>query len=244
MYLCCGLCVCVCVCVRARARARDCFVYILAHAYAHTQSFTLGARPRYSSLHTQTQSFIYTIYSSISENRVNPMVLLLAWWRWVRRTSPSSPRIHMTPGVLPHKTPARHSGETKAPADTVRKPSKQQQQKKNGKPGTILVAYQGASSLSVLSAAQLIQQHTSPSLTQSQPDIHHSSSSSPPSRHMTMHMHLSRAFNIQYSDIYDLKLTSQTLDHFINAQVPTTIILHSLLQKLHSKTSASNVIPI
>ena len=97
----------------------------LAHAHAHTQSFTLGARPRYSSLHTQTQSFIYTIYSSISENRVIPMAQLVAWWRGVRRTSPSSPRIHMAPGVLPHKTPARHSGETKAPADTVRKPKQQ-----------------------------------------------------------------------------------------------------------------------
>ena len=102
--------------------------------------------------------------------------------------------------------------------------------KKNGKPATILVPYQGTSSLSVLSAAQLIQQHTSPSLTQSQPEIHHSSSSSPPPRHVTMHMHLSRAFNIQYSNIYDLKLTCQTLDHFINAQAPTTCILHSLLQ--------------
>ena len=58
-------------------------------------------------------------------------------------------------------------------------------------------------------------------------------SSSPPPRHMTMHMHLSRAFNIQYSNIYDLKLASQTLYHFNNAQAPTTCILHS----------ASNVIP-
>ena len=29
-----------------------------------------------------------------------------------------------------------------------------------------------------------------------------------------MHMHPPRAFNIQYSNIYDLKLTSQTLYHF------------------------------
>ena len=32
-------------------------------------------------------------------------------------------------------------------------------------------------------------------------------SSSPPPRHMTMHMHPPRDFNIQYSNIYDLKLT-------------------------------------
>ena len=156
----------------------------------------------------------------------------------------------MAPGVLPHKTPDRQSEETKAPADTMRKQKKQQKQnknkkrRKNGKPGTIVVPYQGTSSLSVLSAAQLIQQHTSPSLTQSQPEIHHSSSSSPPLRHVTMHMHLPRTFNIQFSNIYDLKLTSQTLDHFINAQAPTTCILHSLLQELLSQTSSSNVIPI
>ena len=220
------VCVCVCLCVRLCARVIVLYIRLsLAHAFAHTQSFTLGARPRYSSFHTQTQSFIYTIYSSISKNRVNPMAEILECWRGVRRTSPSSPRIHMAPGVLPHKIPARHSGETKAPVDTVRKPNKQ-----NGKPGTILVPYQGTSSLSVLLAAQLIQQHTSLSLTQSQPEIHHSSSSSPPPRHATMHMHLPRAFRIQYSNIYDLKLTSQTLDHFINAQAPTTCILHSLLQ--------------
>ena len=208
VYVCVCVCVCVyfcvvvCVCVRVRVRvcvrvcARVNVLFIrlsLAYGFAHTQSFTLGARPRYSSLHTQTQSFIYTIYSSISENRVNPMVHLLAWWQGVRRTSPSSPRIHMASGVLPHKTPARPSGETKAPVDTERKPRKN---KKNGKPGTILVPYQFTSSLSVLSAAQLIQQHTSPSLTQSQPEIHHSSSSSPPPRHVTMHMHIPRAFNI------------------------------------------------
>ena len=106
-------------------------------------------------------------------------------------------------------------------------------EKKNFKPGTILVPYQGTSSLTVLPAAQLIQQHTSPSLTQSQPETHHSSSSSPPPRHMTMHMHPPRAFNIQYSNIYDLKLTSQTLYHFNNAQAPTTCILQSLLQYFH-----------
>ena len=157
------------------------------------------------------------------------MAQLHAWWQGVRRTCPSSPRIHMAPDVLPYKTPARHSGETKAPADTVRKPINN---KKNGKPGTILVPYQGTSSLSVLSAAQLIQQHTFPSLTQSQPEIYHSSSSSPPLRHVTMHMHLPRAFSIQYlrSQTYVLKLTSQTLNHFINALAPTTCILHSLLQ--------------
>ena len=157
------------------------------------------------------------------------MAQLLSWWRGVRRTFPSSSRIHMAPGVLPHKPPARYSGETKAPADTVRKP-KSNNNKKNGKPGTILVPYQCTSSLSVLSAAQLIQQHTSPSLTQSQPEIHHSSSSSQPPRHVTMHMHLPRAFSIQDFNIYDLKLTSQILNHFINAQAPTTCILHSLLQ--------------
>ena len=53
--------------------------------------------------------------------------------------------------------------------------------------------------------------------------------SSPPPRHMTMHMHLSRAFNIQYG----LKLASQNLYQDNNAQAPTTCILHS----------ASNVIP-
>ena len=124
-FVCLCLCVCLCVslCLRVCVRVIVLFMRLsLAYGFAHTQSFTLGARPRYSSLHTQTQSFIYTIY--ISENRVNPMVQLLAWWRGVRRTSPSSPRIHMAPGVLPHKTPARHSGETKAPADTVRKPKK------------------------------------------------------------------------------------------------------------------------
>ena len=230
---CACLCVCVCVslCVRLCVCARVIGLFIqlsLAYGYAHTQSFRLGARPRYSSLHTQTQSFIYTVYSSISENRVHPMAQLLAWWRGVRRTSPSSPRIHMAPGVLPHKTPARHSGETKAPVDTSRKPRKNN--KKNGKPGTILVPYHFTSSLSVLSAAQLIQQHTSPSLTQSQPEIHHSSSSSPPPRYVTMHIHISRAFNIQYSNICDLKPTSQTLDHFINAQASTMCILYSLLQ--------------
>ena len=219
----------VCACLRVCARVIVLFIRLsLACGYGHTQSFTLGARPRYSSLHTQTQSFIYTIITSISENQVNPMAQVLAWWRGVRRTSPSSSRIHMAPGVLPHKTPARHSGETKAPVDTARKPRKKNE--KNGKPGTILVPYQFTSSLSVLSAAQLIQQHTSPSLTQSQPEIHHSSSSSPPPRYVTMHMHISRAFNIQYSNICDLKPTSQTLDHFINAQAPTTCILHSLLQ--------------
>ena len=149
MYLCCGLCLCVCLCLCLRVRAPVIVLFIslsLSYAYTHTQSFTLGARPRYSSLHTQTQSFIYTIYSSISKNRVNPMAQLHAWWRGVRRTCPSSLRIHMAPGVLPYKTPARHSGETKAPADTVRKP-KINNNKKNGKPGTILVPYQGTSSL-------------------------------------------------------------------------------------------------
>ena len=155
------------------------------------------------------------------------MAQLHAWWRGVRRTCPSSPRIHMAPGVLPYKTLARHSGETKAPADTVRKP-KNNNNKKNGKPGTILVPYQWTSSLSVLSAAQLIQQHTFPSLTQSQYEIYHSSSSSPPLRHMTMHMHLPRAFSIQYFNIYDLKLTSQNLNHFYQCigthQVHSTLI--------------------
>ena len=119
----------------------------------------------------------------------------------------------MAPGVLPHNIPARHGGEAKAPADTVRKPKNKtkKNKKKNGKPGTILVPYQGTSSLSVLSAAQLIQKHTSSSLTQSQPEIHHSSSSSLPPRHVTMHMYLPRAFRIQYSNIYDLKITSQLL---------------------------------
>ena len=60
-------------------------------------------------------------------------------------------------------------------------------EKKNGKPGTIMVPYQGTSSLTVLPAAQLIQQHTSPSLTQSKPEIHHSSSSSTPPRHGNAH---------------------------------------------------------
>ena len=58
-------------------------------------------------------------------------------------------------------------------------------------------------------------------------------SSSPPPRHMTMHMHLSRAFSIQYSNICGLKLTSQNLYQDNNAQAPTTCILHS----------SSNVIP-
>ena len=58
-------------------------------------------------------------------------------------------------------------------------------------------------------------------------------SSSPPPRHMTMHMQLSRAFNIQYSNIYGLKLASQNLYQYNNAQAPTTCILRS----------ASNVIP-
>ena len=112
--------------------------------------------------------------------------------------------------------------------DTVRKPKSNNN--KNGKPGTILVPYQGTSSLSVLSPAQLIQLHTSPSLTQSEPEIHHSSSSSQPPRHVTMHTHLPRAFSIQDFNIYDLKITSQILNHFINAQAPTTCIPHSLLQ--------------
>ena len=58
--------------------------------------------------------------------------------------------------------------------------------------------------LTVLPAAQLVQQHTSSSLTQSQPETHHSSSSSPPPRHMTMHMHPPSAFNIQYSNIFTI----------------------------------------
>ena len=103
-------------------------------------------------------------------------------------------------------------------------------EKKNFKPGTILVPYQGTSSLTVLPAAQLIQEHTFPSLTQSQPETHHSSSSSPLPRHIAMHMYPPQAFNIQYSNIYDLKLTSQTLYNFNNGQAPTTCILHSLLQ--------------
>ena len=237
MYMC--MCVivyvCICVCVYLCMCVIGLFIWLsLAHAYAHTQSFTLGARPRYWSLHTQTQSFIYAIYSSISENRVNPMAQLLAWWWSVRRTTPSSPRIHMAPGVLPHNIPARHGGETKVPADTVRKPKKQKQ-KKNGKPGTILVPYQGTSSLSVLSAAQLIQKHTPPSLTQFQPEIYHSSSSSLPPRHVTMHMYLQRAFSIQYSNIYDLKLTSQnfwpfyqwTGTHHVHSTLITTIVTFS-----------------
>ena len=157
------------------------------------------------------------------------MAELLAWWRGVRRTCPSSPRIHMAPGVLPHKTPARHSGERKAPADTVRK---QKYNKKNGKPGTILVPYQGTCSLSVLSAAQLIQQHTFPSLTQSQPEIYHSSSSSPPLRHVTMHMHLPRAFSIQYlrSQTYVLNFKpfhQCTSTHHVHSTLITTIITFS-----------------
>ena len=58
-------------------------------------------------------------------------------------------------------------------------------------------------------------------------------SSSAPPRHMTMHMHLSLAFNIQYSNIYGLKLASQNLYQYNNAQAPTMCILHS----------ASNIIP-
>ena len=46
--------------------------------------------------------------------------------------------------------------------------------------------------------------------------------SSPLPRRMTMYMHPPRAFNIQYSNIYDLKLASQTLYHFNNAKPPTT----------------------
>ena len=51
-------------------------------------------------------------------------------------------------------------------------------------------------------------------------------SSSPSPRRMTMHMHPPRAFNIQYSNIYDLKLSSQTLYQYNNVQAPTTCILH------------------
>ena len=69
-------------------------------------------------------------------------------------------------------------------------------------------------------------------------------SSSPPPRHTTMHMHPPRAFNIQYSKIYDLKLTSQTLYHATethdNAHAPTTRIQHSILQYLRSQTYVSN----
>ena len=179
--------------------------------------------------HRHTQ-FYYTIYRTFytsflshvplrfREPTANPMAQFLAWWRGVRRTSPSSPGIHVAPGVLLHN---RHSGQTTAPPDTVRQP------KKNFKPGTILVPYQCTSSLTVLPFAQLIQQHTSPSLTQSQPETHHSSSSSPPPGHMTMHMHPP----LQYSNIYDLKLTSQTLyhinictgTHHVNSTLITTI---------------------
>ena len=218
-FVCLCVCVCVCACVRMRVCARVIVLFIrlsLAHGCAHTQSFTLGARPRYTSLHTQAQCFIHTIYSSISENRVNPMAQLLAWWRGVWRTSPSSPWIHMAPGVFPHKISARHSGETKAPVDTVRKP------------GTILVPYQCTSSLSVLSAAQLIQQHTSPSLTQSQPEIHHSSSFSPPPRHVTMHMHLPRVFNIPIFTISNFRPFYQcTGTHHVHSTLITTIVTFS-----------------
>ena len=195
----------------------------LAHGYAHTQSFTLGARSRYTSLHTQAQCFIYTIYSSISENRVHPMAQLLAWWRGVWRTSPSSPWIHMAPGVFPHKISARHSGETKAPVDTVRKPKTKN--KKNGKPGTMLVPYQCTSSLSVLSAAQLIQQHTSPSHTTSARDTSQQLIFTTTETRDNAH---APTTSIQHSIFQYLR--SQTLVHFINVQAPTTCILHSLLQ--------------
>ena len=153
------------------------------------------------------------------------MPQLLAWWRGVRQTSPSSPGIHVAPSVLPH----RHSGQTKAPPDMVRQLKKELQAwNKNG-------SLSGHIQFNFLPAAQLIQQHTFPSLTQSQPETHHSSLSSPLPRHMTMHMHSPRAFNIQSSNIYDLKLTSQTLYNFNNVQAPTTCILHSLLQYFHHR---------
>ena len=208
--------------------------YAIIHAGCSTQVFHHCTR-KHKVLFIQ-----FTV--PISKNRVNPMAQLLAWWRGVRRTSPSSSRIHMAPGVLPHKTPARHSGETKAPADTVRKPKSNNN--KNGKPGTILVPYQGTSSLSVLSPAQLIQLHTSPSLTQSEPEIHHSSSSSQPPRHVTMHTHLPRAFSIQefqylrsQNYVSNFKPFYQcTGTHHVHSTLITTIVTLS--------NSASNVIPI
>ena len=74
-------------------------------------------------------------------------------------------------------------------------------------------------------------------------------SSSPPPRHMTMHMHPPRAFNIQYSNIDDLKLTTQTL----RLKPYTILTMHRYPPRafythyyniLQSQTSASNVIPI
>ena len=227
-FVCLCVCVCVCVCVCTRV-CLFCLYHCHSHMLTHIRNHSRWVLdPGIHHCTRKHKVLFIQLTVPFNKNRVNPMAQLHAWWLGVRGTCPSSPRIHMAPGVLPYKTPARHSGETKAPADTVRKPKNNN--KKNGKPGTILVPYQGTSSLSVLSAAQLIQQHTFPCLTQSQPEIYHSSSSLPPLRHVTMHMHLPRAFSIQYFNIYNLKLTSQTLNHFINALAPTTCILHSLLQ--------------
>ena len=145
------------------------------------------------------------------------------------------------PAHLPIQSADPHG--TGCPADTVRKKIKKNNSKKERQAWNNTGSLSGHIKLKRFISCTTYPTGTPPLVSQSRPDLHHSSSSSPPPRHVTMHMHLLRAFNIQYSDIYDLKLTSHTLDHFIKAHAPTTIILHSL-QKLHSKTSASNVIPI
>ena len=65
-------------------------------------------------------------------------------------------------------------------------------------------------------------------------------SSPPPPRRMTMHMHPPRDFNIQYSNIYDLKLTSQTLYHFNKVKAPTTFV-GCLTSQQHASVSQGRI---
>ena len=55
-----------------------------------------------------------------------------------------------------------------------------------------------------------------------------------------MHMHPPRAFNIQYSNIYDLKLTSQTVYQYNNAQAPTTFV-GCLTSQQHASVSQGRI---
>ena len=62
------------------------------------------------------------------------------------------------------------------------------------------------------------------------------SSPSPP-RHMTMHMHPPRAFNIQYSNIYDLKLyTSLTMERH-----PPSLFVGCLTFQQHASVSQERI---
>ena len=136
--------------------------YATIHAGCSTQVGRITSQ-------TDTQ-FYYTIYRTFytsflshvplrfREPKANPMAQLLAWWRGVRRTPIQSgdPRGTGCPSTQQAQwTDKDASGH----GETAKK------KKKNFKPGTILVPYQGTSSLTVQPVAQLIQQHTSPSLT-------------------------------------------------------------------------------